>query len=151
MGGAAAIVFALCAAAYVGWLSVVDRWLEPRWRRLVGRALGVRIDRANADFGLLKTRAWAAVPADHKRAPTVVMFGALSTLTVAVCPAVALVAVVIHSALSPHWVATFTLMSVLVCPIGFAAQVLGDGTAGPPTQEARARLARGRQPPPNVH
>jgi hypothetical protein len=148
MGGAATLVYALGAAAYVGWLSLVDSWLEPRWRRLVGRALGVPIERVIARVGMLNARVWAAVPADHGRAPTVVMIGALSTLTVAVCPAVAMAAVVAHAALSPHWLATLTLMSVLVCPIGFAAHVLGDSGAAPTPQ--KIRLARGGQPPPKA-
>ena len=120
------VAFAFCAAACVGWVMLVDRWLGPWWQRLVGRMLGVRIECANSRIGFLKTRMWAAVPATHDRAPAVVMMGVIVTLTLAVCPSVALALIATHLRFAPHLSATFTLMSVSVCPVGMAALAMGD-------------------------
>ena len=144
------LAFAICAAAYVGWFTAVDRWLTPWCQRLVGLMLGVRIERTSTRVGFLKTGVWATVPATHDKAPTVLMMGAISTLTLAVCPSVAMAVIVTQVRLSPHWSATFTLMSVIVCPIGIVALAIGAGTSAPGTQKVMTRFTRGGQPPPRA-
>jgi hypothetical protein len=126
---AAILTSVVLATAYIGWFAVLDKWLEPSWWRLVGRMLGVRIERSCFGVGLLKIRTWAAVPADHPRASTVIVIGAVSTLTLALCPAVAAAVMVRHVGLSPSWAATVTLVSVLIFPIGAAARITVEGPA----------------------
>jgi hypothetical protein len=148
VGAPAMLLFAICAAAYVGWFAVVDRWLGPWWQGLVGRMLGVRIENTSWRVGFLETRMWAAVPPTHEKAATVVIMGVTSTLALVLCPSVATALIVTHVRLSPHWSATLTLMSVIVCPIGIVALAMGAGTAPRRTQEVLARFTRGDQPPP---
>jgi hypothetical protein len=122
-----AFAIALGAAAYVGWLSAVDRWLEPWLRRLVARVLDIRIEAARLSVGLLKARTWTTVPPSHGRASVVVVIGAISALLVAVVPAVGLAVLVAHARLAPRLSATLTLVSVLTGPIGVLAHVIGEG------------------------
>jgi hypothetical protein len=144
------LTFAIFAAAYVGWFAVVDKWLGPWWQRRVGRMLGVRIESTSPRVGFLNTRMWAAVPPTHEKAATVVILGAISMLTLVLCPSAATALIVTHVRLSPHWSATLTLMSVVVCPIGIVALATGAVAPAPRTQEVLAPFTRGGQPPPRA-
>jgi hypothetical protein len=124
--GTAILIFAACAAACVGWFSAVDGWFEPWWLRLVGRVLGVRIQSVCASVGLLKIRTWATVPAGHPKASAVVLIGAVTTLISALLPGVAMAVLAVQVRPFPIWAAALTLMSVLTCPIGVVARVIGE-------------------------
>ena len=123
------LVAALVAGAYVGWLTVVSRCVDPWLRRHVGTFFRVRIDSKLAKVGLSRARGWTTSAVDGTTSGLVALVDAAKTLVVAVAPAVVLAIAVNSAGVPERWSETATLMCFFGSPIGVVAQLFGQAKA----------------------
>lgn len=112
------------AATHVVWLVALDRYIDPSLRRLIGRALRIRVEAVQSRAGPFGVRAWSTAPPDRDKRPLVALSGALSVLVTAALPTILIFVVVANVPFSPRVSATLTLLAVLTYPIVVAARLL---------------------------